>query len=104
MKIVSNTTFTPYNKNTRIKPTQPVWAIRNTGNVNAFINGSRLPVGSFFGIDALPLLIPVIENLIKGGEKINIINDTEFEVTFEEVYSLAIPQVTLIETSFKFFK
>ncbi|MEO5889740.1 MAG: hypothetical protein ABIQ31_05770 [Ferruginibacter sp.] len=106
MKIIANTTFTPYNKDSIIKPTHPVWILKNTGFYDCFVNDSiRLGPGDFFGIDSLPLLIPIIQNELKNGKKINLINETQFTVSFGAYATgLTYSQVTLIETSYSIIK
>lgn len=109
MKIVANTVFTPYNQNTKIKPTAPVWLIKNTGFYDVFINETiRLTPGSFFGLDAQPLLIPVVQSQMKAngnGEKIEIEMDTEFSLSFPTTATAGTyTQVTLIQTFYHFKK
>lgn len=107
MKVVTNTTFTPYSTDgVVIKPLHPVWILKNTGYYVAVINGAiRIKPGDFFGIDALPLMIPVIQSHMKSGEKIEIVNDTQFTINFPDVLPGGYPpQVTLIETSFTIVK
>jgi len=80
-------------------PKHPVWVIKNTGLNEVLINGSiRLYAGDYFGIDATPLLIPVIQSALRKGEKVRIINDTQFTINW--AVTTGNRQVTLIETSF----
>lgn len=102
MKIKINTNTTPYSNNTIIKPTAPLWLIKNMGTATVIINDIfYLFGGDTVGVDALKLLVPVIEHLLEKGvkEKIEVINNTEFKVVFDDTFSTATKKFVLLETS-----
>lgn len=97
-----DTTFTPYSKAVPVKPRHPLWYLKNTGTSGVVINGvSYIPPRDGFGIDSLPILVPVIQEALKNnpGEKITIENNTQFSITFEDNGGTLTNQVMLIETS-----
>lgn len=98
MKIKLNTTFTPYTKDALIKPKHPLWMIKNNSNKPLLINNDFI-LQETIGVDALKILIPVIQHYIDTGgkEKIEIENDTQFSVTGTGFTTDT--NYTLIETS-----
>ena len=100
MKIKLNTTFTPYTKDSIIKPKHPLWMIKNNGTKPLLVNDDFVLQGTYglLGVDALKILIPVIQHFIDTGgkEEIEIVNDTQFTIT-----GLVASEIdyTLIETS-----
>lgn len=109
MRIRLNTTFVSYSKTGLIKPKHPLWVIKNDGGVNLIINNDfqLLTGGGTLGVDAMKILIPVIQHYIDTGgkEKIEIVNDTQFSVDVSKGYDEIINvdytaiKYTLIETS-----
>jgi hypothetical protein len=102
MRIKLNTTFTPYNKETSIKPKHPLWMIKNNNGTVLYINDDFLLQGTYgqMGVDAMKVLVPIIQHYIDTGgkEKIEIINDTQFKVSGSKIFNGPI-DFTLIETS-----
>lgn len=86
MTVRTNQTITPYGKDTLIKPIHPVWKIKNVGSTTMMINDVfPLVAGLEFGIDAMELVTPIIEKALTSanpGEKIEIVNDTQFSIKF----------------------
>lgn len=101
--IRTNTTFTAYTKSTVIKPRHPLWKLKNVSIQPAVINDilTLNGGGNEFGVDVTPLLLPLIEHLLDKNpkEKIEIVNDTQFTLSFSET-APQFQKVILFETSF----
>lgn len=111
MKILINTTFTPYNEATVIKPTALLWAFRNSGHREVLINNAfTLRVFETFGIDKTELYLARLREALKGNKNtLSIEDNTTYSISFGDYYNLfnaPFPdqRVVLLETTFKIVK
>lgn len=111
MKILINTTFTPYNTATVVKPTALLWTFRNSGHREVIVNNAyTIKVFETFGIDKTDLYVSKIKLALKGKPaNLQITDDTTYSISFGDYYSLFnanFPEqrVVLLETNFQIIK
>lgn len=106
MKIIIETTFTPYGKDVIINPSAPIWVLKNTGSSAVLIDNNylMLPVESF-GVDVSLISSANITAMASGLQPAKVEHQKSYAINFQPDQYAAYPgapafQVLLIETKY----